>query len=489
MQRGVGVLRERLVRFIPEVSHLPREDQQRIVRSLLWYALGRYDSRDVRELARELGVPDELYRFKSEFLDRTYYMVSVWWRAVLAYFRHLPATSQLSTTALDVPTLLRATETVATVEPNVRRSCAADVALIEAFLTLDDHQHLYRLARALPYATPSDHDLVPIVKKLQRYCASLAYTRMRFIVEHDRALTYDDLRIELFEAGLMTLRHYDAEFSDELKLLNTAKKGAHNHCVRLIEFHTARCRSRLVRHIEQKVVPYRMRRCGTCAWFDARGADSVSCRERGMEASFRPCRAQHFGNLYHARSITGAHECANCIRYDAGRSDACVMRNVLPTARPCGSFESRVGAEQFIDTTASLDAPLGSSEKRVGGTLLDYLPATSRGDATDEWLEELLERLPADSARVVRITLGLGDAEFDDWLWYETGEPSSTFTDSVLARYACTFVGVTLDVMRDHLRQFLTERVPRSMPTKPNRRRASSSVKRFSSCDTTSNAR
>ena len=453
------MLRERIVCFLSEIQHLNHWQQHLLVRALLLYGLGRRNSSELRELARQFNVTDPLYKLKSQFFDRTYYMISIYWRVTFEYFRQLPCVSHLTCTALDPMVLEKAVTSVSTVGSSMRQACRGDVGLIESFLNLDDHNELYRLARALPYSTPNECDLLPVIKKLQRYCASLAYKRMRFLVEHDRALTFDDLKTELFEAGLMTLRHYDADFHDGLKLLNTAKKGARNYFVRLVEFHTAQCRSRLVRHMDQDIVRYRMRRCGTCGWFDTKDSDGMSCQDRGMYSSYQPCLARWRGNFYHARSITVAEECGNCIHYDENGGLACVARNVAPTAQPCKNFELRTSCEHFVDTTASLDAPVGMEDRRERGTLLDLIPAPLIDGGRDAWLTELLEQLPASSARVVRITLGMGDAEFDDWLWYETGQQSCQFADGAIARYACIFVGVTIEMVRDHLRQFLT--IPR----------------------------
>lgn len=455
------MLRERLGPFIDQAAgRLGQPQSFEIARALLLYGLGRRNSEELRRLALQHGITDELYQLKSEFIDRTHYMASVWWRAVFEYFRRCPArnASGPDTHYVDVRVLQEAVAAVRTIKSDrMRRECASDVLLIEAFLTVQDHRQLYRLARATNYATPTELDLLPTVKKLQRYCANLVRRRMRFIIKHDNGLTAQDLENALFEAGLMTLRQYDAE-TNSLKLLNTAKRGAHNYFVRLVEFYTARCRSRLVRHLQGRTIPYEQDACGTCAWFDVAAPDGKSCVEDGVRPSHRPCRRRSVNNLYHARTISEAYECGNCLYYDraGGWQKGCVSKDVGPTNRPCRSFELRVAAEQFVSTTSSLDAPVGDAQSGERAALIDFVPAPQPQPVDNEWLEQLLTALPAKQARIVSITLGQPDEHFDAWLSSRTYQSSNRFNDSQLARYACEFVGVELEEMRDVLRQYLT---------------------------------
>ena len=460
------MLRERLVRFIerPAVRRLSSRDLTVLVRAVLLYSLGRRNSEQLRQLALQYRVTDDLYDFKSDFLDRTYYMAALFWRGVFEYFRRLraPTADGPGGTELCVGTLRRAIASIRTIGAKLQRQCAADVMLVQAFLPLDDHRELYRLARATTWATPSDYDLLPIVANLQRYCAGLVRRRMRFLIKHDNGLTAQDLEGALFEAGLMTLRQYDAE-QNGLKLLNTAKRGAHNYYVRLVEFYTARRRSRLVRHIDGATVPYELRNCGTCAWLDVKGSDGVTCQEAGLLPGHEPCRRRDVGNLYHVRAITDAHQCGNCLYYDrpipGKQTGACSAQNRLPTGGVCIDFELRVGVEQYVATTASLDAPVGHRDADDRAALVDLMPdERSREPAADEWLTNLLATLPSVQARVVNITLGGADEAFDQWLWSRTYRFGHEFSDQQLARYGCEFVGIDVEQMRDVLRQHLPVR-------------------------------
>lgn len=459
------MLRTRLVRFInqPALRRLPSHELASLVRAILLYSLGRRNSEQLRQLALQCQVTDELYEFKSDFLDRTYSMAALFWRSVFEYFKRLKTKTAdgPETVELSVETLRQAVAAIKTLKPELQHECAGDVMLLQAFLPLDDHRELYRLARATTWATPSDYDLLPIVANLQRYCSALVRRRMRFIIKHDNGLTAEDLEGALFEAGLMTLRQYDAE-QNGLKLLNTAKRGAHNYFVRLVEFYTARRRSRLVRHIDGDTTPYELRNCGTCAWLDVKGSDGKTCHQAGVQPVHQPCRRRDVGNLYHARAITELHECGNCLYYDrpipGKQNGTCSAQNRLPSDPICGEFLLRVGVEQYVATTASLDAPVGDKNQEDRATLIDLLPAEPKEPAVDEWLETLLASLPPLHARVVNITLGGGDEAFDQWLWSRTYQFSSEFTDQQLARYGCEFVGIDVDEVRDALRHHLTAR-------------------------------
>lgn len=458
------MLRERLVRLInqPELRRLDHATHAEIVRALLLYSLGRRNSEELRQLSLAHGVTEPLYSFKSQYLDRTHYVASLYWRAVFEYFRAVeaPTADGPATPDMQPPVVELAVQRVRTIKSaTLRRECMGDVLLLERFLTLQDHRQLYRLARATSYATPTEYDLLPIVKKLQRYCNGLVRKRMRFLIKHDRGLTAHDLEAALFEAGLVTLHQFDAE-TNELKLLNTAKRGAHNYFVRLVEYHTAQCRARLVRKQAGKTEPYRQRACGTCAWLDVAAPDGKTCHEAGVKPSYEPCRRKSVTTLYHVRGINEAHACGNCLYYDrAGpvSPGGCLESDVLPWARPCREFVLRIGIEQFVATTASLDAPCTKTGED-DATLGDFIPAEAPKPHEAEWLDRLLVSLTDDEARVVRITLGFQDQGFERWLWPRTYQSSTELKDGQLARYACEFVGVELDDMKDCLRQHLTVR-------------------------------
>ena len=138
------MLRERLGRFIeqPAVRRLSSDDLSILVRAVLLYSLGRRNSEQLRQLARRYQVTDELYDFKSDFLDRTYYMAALFWRGVFEYFRRYRARTAAGPdhTELCVETLRLAIASIKTIGAKLQRQCAGDVMLVQAFLPLEDHQ-------------------------------------------------------------------------------------------------------------------------------------------------------------------------------------------------------------------------------------------------------------------------------------------------------------------------------------------------------------
>lgn len=366
------MLRDQLASFLRRIPHIKNDDQKALVRAILLYITGRKKADDFRVLSRTLNITEELYEFKSSYLDRSYYTISQFWRIVWAYYRRLSASGTLidnlrdsgglSSTVINESALHLALSDVRTVKESQREVFAADVRLLEDFLTIEDHHKLYLLARCNNgYSTPTDIDLQPIIEKLRRYCWSLAYHKARFISMNDVGIDLDDIAIELFEVGLRTMREFDSEYYNELKLLNTAKVGARHHCSRMIDYHTAQKRSRLV----------------------------------------------------------------------------------------------RVGDGEYQTTTISLDHELQDNNR--GATILDTIENGEEGsDETlhrEQWLVDLVYATSDDISRVIEITLGVDDPEFESWLQDRTGKQSLEISDTMIARYACEFVHVPISAVRDTLRQ------------------------------------
>lgn len=428
------MLRRKIASFI--LAH-PVAQDPRVIRTILLYALGRRTSEDIRVLGREREITEPLYRLKSEFLDRSYYMASLFWRVAFAYFKRLPVEHPGNTREHHIDAAIDSVPMVGRLR--LGKLVAEDIRLFEAFLTPQDHQHIGRVARAAHFSSPDDLDLVPVLNELQSYCRWLARRKMSFIANNDVALTLDDLSIELFEASLSTLLRYDADIDTEpLKVLNYAKRGAHNHCIRLIEFHTAKRRARLVRI--GKPQQHDTQLCGTCAWFDTRGQDGKTCATLGMQASYRPCRT---GRTYHARVLTDERVCGNCQLYTE-----CARDNRAPYDEPCGEFVLAAATEYF-PTTTSLDRTSPNGTVPLGD-LISAEEAPSDA-ATFEWLQYIEHNVSPDIRRVVNITVGQPDESFDQWVWAKHHRPTREFTDRQLARMACDFVGVRFQDVRDCL--------------------------------------
>lgn len=382
------MLRAHLFAFLRSLPSdtLSTDAENQIVHAVLLYVTGRRNAAPFRKLGRSLGITEELYRFKSEFLDRNHYTLSQFWRVVFAYFKRLkvdyrtnrpgvtesafvykgPTSASSSgprSTKIDSATLRKAMDSVPTLAKARRRQCAADVRLLEEFMPLDDHRKLYLLAQGAHYDTPTDVDLQPVIAKLQAFSTSLAKFKLRFIAKHDLGVSTDDLAIEIFEAGLRTLREFDSEFSNGEKLLNTAKVGARNHCHRLIDYYTTQKRSRVVQ----------------------------------------------------VRTVDGV---------------------------------------EYRPTTVSLNQEIAMDGSSL--TLQDVIEdkgSVDQGRSADEqqWLGDLLRAVPAEVSRVVRITLGDHDPEFERWLEGRSKHPVHSMKDATIARYACEFASVPIDTVRQVL--------------------------------------
>jgi hypothetical protein len=313
--------------------------------------MGRQSSQDFRELARYYGVTEELYRFKAEILDRSYWVISVYWRIVLQYFRRvaIQTADGPADTVIDLAVVRDIVARNPIIMPRERQGCIEDIQLLE-LLTLRDHRKLFALTNT-KFETPTEIDLVPIVQKLRKFCGWLSYRKMRFLARYDGSLTLEDLSNELFEAALVTLRNYDAEYSDSCKIYNFARKGAENHCVRLLEYHTTQSRGRLIQ-IKNKT--------------------------------------------------------------------------------------------EFAATTISMDQQVGpDGSATLQDILADRSVDLSQGFAERQWLCRLLSRVPQNVGRVVKITLGEQDQEFESWL-QRNGIETHGLSDKALARKACQFLDVPL---------------------------------------------
>ena len=350
------MLRARLSRFVAELPVAPKSKQE-ITRVILLYLIGRQNANDLREVGRTLGITKDLYDFKSTYLDRNYYTVSQFWRIAFGYFARVPAKTAdgPSTTKVHQDSLDEALRAIPTLDRRQYPGAQDDFTLIEQ-LTIADHRFLYRLARAVRYETPTDLDLLPLIKQLQKFCRTIAYQKVRFLAQNDFGLSMDDLINELFEIGLLAMRTYDWNHN-QLKLLNTVKRSVRNHCVRMIEFHTAQRRARLV----------------------------------------------------------------------------------------------QMGPE-FQSTTASLNQQLGDDRT----TLLDLIadPCLVEEQVVDkQWLGNLLSRVPPKIQRIVSITLGGQDQEFETWLSHEKGHETEDLSDPALAQNACQFLGVPMGDVQTLLRR------------------------------------
>ena len=72
------------------------------------------------------------------------------------------------------------------------------------------------------------------------------------------------------------------------------------------------------------------------------------------------------------------------------------------------------------------------------------------------WLQDLLNAVPDRVRRVIDITLGESDPEFEQWIETKSAQPLNKMKDSMVAKYACEFASVPISVVR---RALLNDRI------------------------------
>lgn len=104
--------------------------------------------------------------------------------------------------------------------------------------------------------------LIDMVSELDKFCASVAYKRLRFLQTTDHAVGLEDLKNDLLAHALLAIRKYE-HFSDDgknhnvTKIKNYVKRSITNHALNLINYYTSKGRAR----IENITV-----HCGQCAY-------------------------------------------------------------------------------------------------------------------------------------------------------------------------------------------------------------------------------
>lgn len=85
-----------------------------------------------------------------------------------------------------------------------------------------------------------------LLAKLSPFIRKLVWRKTLFLFNYDTGLSKEDLESELTQEAVYLIRYYE-HYRNELFLLNTVKRGIRNKVMNLISFHTAKCRSRLVK--------------------------------------------------------------------------------------------------------------------------------------------------------------------------------------------------------------------------------------------------
>lgn len=437
-----------LLQNVNETSSLDTESNQKIKRATLLYCMGRRNSADFRMLGKDLGIVEPLFNFKSSFLDRTHYTISLYWRAAFAYFRYLDCKpAGPDEIWVDQATVHKAIKHVPQLNtPELRDGCDHDLHLMEDCLDVEDQRSLFRLSRSAHYRDLDSQDFYSLTKDLQRYAAGITYHNARFLTRNDYGLSLTDLQNEVFEAGLRTMYQYDSD-DDMLRLLNTAKRGAYNHMIIMLEHHTAKRRRRLARVTEPPKPTTKA--CGTCDWFDCK-VNGESCRDKNVLPSQRRCTS---GHRYKAHKYTEEEICVNCQFYDEKHSmvkNPCAKMDQDPKARPCMAFELKATQlGEYSQTLTSLDSPVKGYEDTAMIDLLETDQVTQEQEMSrQEWLQSFYNASDGDLKRITNILLGEADSEFERWLHDRTGKSPDDLQKTALARQACKFMGITIGQLR-----------------------------------------
>lgn len=112
-------------------------------------------------------------------------------------------------------------------------------------------EEIYRLANSFIIFEPiSDEEFATICKKLNKFCNSLVYQKLRFISLNDTSIDLEDLRQELLLQVIKTVHTYE-HFKkldggrDIDKIVNYSKRALSNFTTNIILYHTKKVRSRI----------------------------------------------------------------------------------------------------------------------------------------------------------------------------------------------------------------------------------------------------
>jgi len=220
------MLKERLVElFIVDIPSISFNGATEITQAIILYSLHIIKSSDLSKIAEKHGAKSQVLKFKKEFLDKTEYMISKFWRAIFAY----------------------AKGTMPSVIAQKFKVDEIDIWLVIGHLNpeqLDQIKAKSEIKSYVEYPKKTDK----LVKTLQDYCNILA-RKLSFVINNDHGIDLNDIKTEILISGITAMLHADWS-SDNKYILNYAKKAMWNSTVSLIKFHTAEKRSRLKRTVE-----------------------------------------------------------------------------------------------------------------------------------------------------------------------------------------------------------------------------------------------
>jgi hypothetical protein len=206
-----------------ELSELSLDAVRSIYRSTLKYSLNIIKSKDLKIIAKQHGVINQIICLKKNFLDSNYYMLSKFWRGVWWY--SISNNAVESSDKYQVP--------------------IDDILLAKEFLTSEDFNELKKINQDSPENQFSEKDKLRLLNKIIPYINGIVRRKLGFIAKYDSALGTPDLIGELVAEAVRVIHHYD--YLNEEKLLNYARRSVHNAAMNIVGARTTSSRQRIVR--------------------------------------------------------------------------------------------------------------------------------------------------------------------------------------------------------------------------------------------------
>jgi hypothetical protein len=217
-----------LIISIRGFSELSIKDAETLARAVVGYATGAVANAELRDVAYSLGMQEQIHELKHGPFDTHVYLVDRFWRAMYDYINGLSPDDAAEKHDVDL----------------------ADIYFAIEMLEPKQLQKLQKLADKFSTDYLRDETVIALIDSLEKYCYKLAWSKLRFIAQHDHSITIDDLAGDLKTEALRVIHYYSWMGTEQDKLRNYTKQAVHHMMVKLIDHHTAKCRGRIRRTVE-----------------------------------------------------------------------------------------------------------------------------------------------------------------------------------------------------------------------------------------------
>lgn len=209
----------------PSVAHLNHEELKSCAQAITGFALGVLSNEAYKQTGRDLGVYPYFEELKKGPFNTQKYFLENFWRAMYAYIDGRTPEEAARDHEVDLADIYFAIDMLS---PNQIKQLQAGVSNYSV-------------------AYLNDEAISSLVQSMERYCAKLAWTKLRFIAKHDHSIDIEDLIAELQAEASRVIRYYSFLSGEPLKLSNYVRAAIENQAYKLIEFHTAKRRQRVKR--------------------------------------------------------------------------------------------------------------------------------------------------------------------------------------------------------------------------------------------------